>query len=79
VSVCVDETDGGQTVSREDLEDPGGLVPRIDDERFLREGVRHDRAVACQRADGEGLDECQHMPILGRTDHPWPAGTLGAL
>jgi hypothetical protein len=57
VSVRVEEGDGAALRRSESPQDLLGLVSWIDDHGLSRVGVRDDRAVALDGADGEGSDE----------------------
>lgn len=53
--VGVDDADHFQTVGIEARHDQIGVAARIDDDGFFSDRVADDRAVALQRADGEGF------------------------
>ena len=56
VNVGVGTYDGfdGEAVAAEEFEDAGDFVAGVDDQRFAREGIADDRAIALQHSDGNG-------------------------
>ena len=71
VRMRVDEGDRSQAGPGERLEDPVGLVPRVHDDGLAGRRVRHDRAVALERTDREGLDEIEaHVAPIIPLDSP---------
>ncbi|MNX68357.1 hypothetical protein D3C86_995290 [compost metagenome] len=55
VRVGVDDADHFQTEGIEASEDQFMIATRIDDDGLFRDRIANDRAVALQRADGEGF------------------------
>ncbi|MNZ35087.1 hypothetical protein D3C78_524770 [compost metagenome] len=55
VRMGVDDADQLQAVRLQPRHDQLGIAARVDDDGLLRHRVADDRAVALQRADGEGF------------------------
>lgn len=54
VSVGADDGFDGEAVATEEFEDARDFVTGVDDQRFAREGIADDRAIALQHSDGNG-------------------------
>jgi hypothetical protein len=52
MSVRADDRANLQIMATQDFQDAFDIVPWIDDDRFPRDRVSEDRAVALQQADG---------------------------